>query len=99
VTDNSTSPVLVCGHKRLDLSSPCIMGILNVTPDSFSDGGALGVTDSSGSVGFSVSVDKALSAAEQMMLDGAQIVDVGGESTRPGAPAVSVDTSSPAVIS
>ena len=49
-----------------------IMGILNVTPDSFSDGGAV------------LSLDKALAHAEQMIAEGADIIDVGGESTRPG---------------
>jgi dihydropteroate synthase len=55
-----------------------IMGILNVTPDSFSDGGQF------------VSVDAALAHAEQMILEGADIIDVGGESTRPGGEPVSV---------
>src|ERR1700741_651143 len=56
-----------------------IMGILNVTPDSFSDGGQF------------VSVDAALTHAEQMISEGADIVDVGGESTRPGGEPVSID--------
>lgn len=56
-----------------------IMGILNVTPDSFSDGGRF------------VSVDVAVAHAEQMILEGADIVDVGGESTRPGGEPISVD--------
>ena len=64
---------------QMDLSSPQIMGILNVTPDSFSDGGQL------------QSVRAAMARAEQMLKDGAQILDVGGESTRPGAPAVPLD--------
>lgn len=64
---------LQCGVRVLDLSCPAVMGILNVTPDSFSDGGSYN------------SVDSALRAAEKMMLDGAAIIDVGGESTRPGA--------------
>ena len=55
-----------------------IMGILNVTPDSFSDGGCF------------VDTEKAVSHALQMLKDGADVIDVGGESTRPGAPAVSV---------
>lgn len=58
---------------RVDLSSPCVMGILNVTPDSFSDGGR------------HVDLDAALAAARRMLDDGATIIDVGGESTRPGA--------------
>ncbi len=80
--------VLKAGGRRIDLSSPLVMGILNVTPDSFSDGGRLRAEDESGV--FFVSVDKALVLAQQMLCDGAAIIDVGGESTRPGAAAVSV---------
>ncbi|PKI16864.1 dihydropteroate synthase [Colwellia sp. 12G3] len=58
-------------------SSPQVMGILNVTPDSFSDGGKF------------ATFDKALAQVEQMILDGADIIDIGGESTRPGAVDVS----------
>jgi dihydropteroate synthase len=65
------------------------MGILNVTPDSFSDGGALSAGAGETTAGFSVSVDKALRRAERMVADGAGIIDVGGESTRPGAASVS----------
>lgn len=61
----------------LDLSCPQVMGILNVTPDSFSDGGTHNT------------VDTALRHAAQMIEDGATIIDVGGESTRPGADEVS----------
>lgn len=61
----------------LDLSVPRVMGILNVTPDSFSDGGQYN------------SVDQALYQAEKMLQDGADFIDVGGESTRPGAKNVS----------
>ncbi|WP_445211240.1 dihydropteroate synthase [Billgrantia hypersalina] len=67
---------LPCGRHRLDLSYPRVMGILNVTPDSFSDGGR------------HVAVDDALRHAERMLAEGAAIIDVGGESTRPGAQAV-----------
>src|SRR5215207_10470953 len=56
-----------------------IMGILNVTPDSFSDGGKF------------VDVHKALAHAEQMIAEGADIIDVGGESTRPGGEPISPD--------
>ena len=101
---------LPCGSRFLDLSRPQVMGILNVTPDSFSDGGRYGQRDA------------ALRHAEAMLLAGATLIDVGGESTRPGARAVSpveelervcpvvetiareldviisVDTSTPAVI-
>ena len=64
--------------RTLDLNSSRIMGILNVTPDSFSDGGKYNNTD------------KALSHAQMMINDGADIIDIGGESTRPGATPVSV---------
>lgn len=70
----------------LDLSAPRVMGILNVTPDSFSDGGAL---SAGSSARFKVSLDKALFAVQAMVTAGVDIIDVGGESTRPGAPAVS----------
>ncbi|WP_067095331.1 dihydropteroate synthase [Marinomonas atlantica] len=102
--------VMVFGDKSLDLSLPRVMGILNVTPDSFSDGGKHN------------SLDSALKQAERMIEDGAEFIDVGGESTRPGAAVVceqeelsrvlpvveaiksrfdvivSVDTSTPSVI-
>ena len=71
--------LLDCGGRPLDLSRPRVMGILNVTPDSFSDGGR------------STAIDDALRNAEQMLIDGAAMIDVGGESTRPGATPVSVD--------
>src|SRR5690554_2626405 len=72
----STPAFLTCGRHRLDLSFPRVMGILNVTPDSFSDGGR------------HVALDDALRHAERMLAEGAAIIDVGGESTRPGAEAV-----------
>ena len=71
-----------CGARTLDLSRPRIMGVLNVTPDSFSDGGQL-YRDGR------VDTDALLARAEQMLAEGADIMDVGGESTRPGAAAVS----------
>ncbi|KJH83344.1 dihydropteroate synthase [Stutzerimonas stutzeri] len=101
---------LSCGSRVLDLSRPHVMGILNVTPDSFSDGGQHN------------GVDAALRHAEAMAAAGASLIDIGGESTRPGARVVSpleelervapvveaiareldviisVDTSTPAVI-
>jgi dihydropteroate synthase len=64
---------LDCAGRRVDLTSPQVMGILNVTPDSFSDGGRYLATDA------------ALAHARQMVEEGAAIIDVGGESTRPGA--------------
>ena len=69
--------VVRCADRELDLRSPVVMGVLNVTPDSFSDGGRF------------VDVDAALHAALQMQRDGAAIIDVGGESTRPGATPIS----------
>ncbi len=69
---------LVCGRHTLDLAQPHVMGILNVTPDSFSDGGQFN------------HLDAALRQAESMLKDGASILDVGGESTRPNAQAVSL---------
>jgi len=101
---------LPCGNRVLDLSRTHVMGILNATPDSFSDGGRFS------------QLDAALRHAEAMVIAGATLIDVGGESTRPGARAVSpleelervapvvealnreldviisVDTSTPAVI-
>lgn len=64
---------LQCGRFRLSLSKPLVMGILNLTPDSFSDGGQY------------LNLDAALSRAEQMIAQGVDIIDVGAESTRPGA--------------
>lgn len=68
---------LPCGSRLLDLSHPHVMGILNVTPDSFSDGGLFARRDA------------ALRHAQDMLTAGATIIDVGGESTRPGARSVS----------
>lgn len=70
--------ILNCTNQTLDLSTPQIMGILNVTPDSFSDGGQFRQTS------------KAVAHALEMMEQGATIIDIGGESTRPHADAVSV---------
>ncbi|MGB1347228.1 MAG: dihydropteroate synthase [Pseudomonadales bacterium] len=69
---------------ELDLNQPQVMGVVNVTPDSFSDGGSLFTNNS-------VSVSAAVDRAATMVAEGASIIDVGGESTRPGADAVSVD--------
>ncbi|AFI85673.1 dihydropteroate synthase [Methylophaga nitratireducenticrescens] len=65
--------------KSLDLSAPHVMGIVNVTPDSFSDGGRF------------FSADKALEQARKLVADGATIIDIGGESTRPGSDPVGVE--------
>ena len=70
---------LDCGDKPLDLTQPQVMGILNMTPDSFSDGGLF------------IARPKALAHARQMVEDGARLIDVGGESTRPGAADVSLE--------
>jgi dihydropteroate synthase len=68
---------LLCGSFTLDLSRPKVMGIVNVTPDSFSDGGRY------------VSFSNAIGHAYQLIEDGADMLDIGGESTRPGAAEVS----------
>jgi dihydropteroate synthase len=73
---------LRCGTRTLDCSTPRIMAVLNVTPDSFFDGGSCyqqGI----------LQLDRALRRAEVLLKDGADILDVGGESTRPGAASVS----------
>jgi len=70
---------LDCSGKTLSLTKPQVMGILNVTPDSFSDGGQFTLQNA------------ALKQVEKMLEQGAAIIDVGGESTRPGAAAVSLD--------
>ncbi len=66
-------------ERSLDLSRTHVMGVLNVTPDSFSDGGKFAV------------LDHALAQAEKMLGQGASIIDIGGESTRPGAAPVSLE--------
>ncbi|MGL5908239.1 MAG: dihydropteroate synthase [Shewanella sp.] len=70
---------LISGTKRLVIDSPLVMGILNVTPDSFSDGGQYS------------SFELACQHADTMVSQGAQFIDIGGESTRPGADEVSLD--------
>ena len=74
----SSAPVLFCREKRLSLESPRVMGVLNVTPDSFSDGGAHPTHAT------------ALAHARRLIEEGADILDIGGESTRPGAAAVTL---------
>ncbi|TYO95683.1 dihydropteroate synthase [Geothermobacter ehrlichii] len=77
---DSAAPSVLKGRDReLVLDRPRIMGILNLTPDSFYDGGRYR------------GLDAALRRVEQMVGEGADLIDIGGESTRPGAPAVSVD--------
>ncbi|KQQ67596.1 dihydropteroate synthase [Pseudomonas sp. Leaf127] len=70
---------LPCGNRVLDLARTHVMGILNATPDSFSDGGRY------------ARLDAAMQHAESMVRAGATLIDIGGESTRPGAAVVSVD--------
>jgi dihydropteroate synthase len=70
---------LQCGSHKLDLSRPVVMGVVNVTPDSFSDGGRF------------LDRSRAVDHARQLMEEGAGILDIGGESTRPGAAEVPVD--------
>lgn len=82
---------LQCGDLTLDISQPVVMGILNATSDSFSDGGRYfreGRLD----------LDLALQRAEAMIKEGATVIDVGGESTRPGAKLVSVEEEQQRVV-
>lgn len=69
----------MCGKYQLDLAHPRVMGIVNVTPDSFSDGGRY------------ASTEKAVAHALQLVADGAHILDIGGESTRPNATPVGLE--------
>ena len=69
----ATSRVLICGRHRLSLERPLVMGVLNVTPDSFADGGTY------------LDIRDATDRVRQILGEGADIVDIGGESTRPGA--------------
>jgi dihydropteroate synthase len=73
-----TTPCLMLGSYRLNLTRTSVMGILNITPDSFSDGGDI------------VSVANAVDIAASMQRDGVDILDIGGESSRPGAVGISV---------
>ena len=80
---------LQCGNKQLDLAHPVVMGILNITPDSFSDGGKLYLDGGKAYRAGSEHISHCLRVAEQMISDGASVLDIGGESTRPGATVVS----------
>lgn len=82
-----TKRFLNCGGKILDLSTPRVMGILNLTPDSFFDGGS------------TPTLDAAVKKSEEMLNAGANIIDVGGMSTRPGANVVSVEEELDRVVS
>jgi len=77
---------LLLAERIVELEEPVVMGILNVTPDSFSDGGLF------------IDQRMALSHARQMVEQGAQIIDVGGESTRPGAQAVDAQTEADRIV-
>lgn len=70
--------VLLCGKYLLSFARPLVMGVLNVTPDSFSDGGKF------------FELKQSLAHAKALIAEGADLLDIGGESTRPGAPAVSL---------
>ncbi|MEG0186405.1 MAG: dihydropteroate synthase [Stenotrophomonas sp.] len=72
-------PTLECGERTLRLDRPQVMGIVNVTPDSFSDGGAHDTTDA------------AVAHGLKLVEEGADVLDIGGESTRPGAAPVSIE--------
>ena len=74
--------MLQCAGRTLDLSRPVIMGVINTTPDSFSDGGSLYQSAR-------LDLELAMSRAREVVLEGALVLDIGGESTRPGAVAVS----------
>ncbi|MGQ0799397.1 MAG: dihydropteroate synthase [Pseudomarimonas sp.] len=75
----STTPEIDCGGRRIILDRPRVVGIVNVTPDSFSDGGQF------------AQVDAAVAHGLQLVADGADALDIGGESTRPNAIGVAVD--------
>ena len=75
---NAPVPALQCAGRLLELSRPQIMGVINTTPDSFSDGGTLYSSEQ-------LNLDLALDRARTMVNAGASILDIGGESTRPGA--------------
>ncbi|PZQ74721.1 MAG: dihydropteroate synthase [Variovorax paradoxus] len=79
MTASRQAAVWQTARHRIDLRRPQVMGIVNVTPDSFSDGGAHGSTST------------ALRHCEALLAEGADILDIGGESTRPGSPAVPLD--------
>lgn len=86
MTQMSQTGHFACPHLKKSLSAPMIMGILNVTPDSFSDGGQ------------HHHLDLALVQAEKMCQNGADLIDIGGESTRPGAQEISLDVEKQRVL-
>jgi dihydropteroate synthase len=78
--------IVRCGNARIDCGRPVVMGILNVTPDSFSDGGRF------------LDCDDAVACAREMVSAGADIIDIGGESSRPGAEPVSAEEEAERVL-
>jgi dihydropteroate synthase len=76
---NYTSGIFKCGRFEFDLRRPLVMGIVNTTPDSFSDGGSF------------ANLISAIRHVDQLIAEGADVIDIGGESTRPSAPEVSLD--------
>ena len=78
--------IVRCGNARIDCGRPVVMGILNVTPDSFSDGGRF------------LDCDDAVARAREMVSAGADIIDIGGESSRPGAESVSAEEEAERVL-
>lgn len=80
---SQSSPQLRCGSRLLDLSEPKVMAIINVTPDSFSDGGVFHAG--------SVLLEKVLRRVDEVCQQGAALVDIGGESTRPGSMAITAE--------
>src|SRR5262245_7439486 len=85
-TPSSLPQVLRCGRFSLDLSRPLVMGVVNVTPDSFSDGGRF------------LEFGAAIAHARKLIGEGADILDVGGESSRPGASPVTADEEASRIV-
>ncbi len=81
---------LIAGARQIELSTPCCMGIINSTPDSFSDGSKFS-TNSNKTTSFKPDIPSILTTVQEMVKEGALFIDVGGESTRPGASEISVD--------
>lgn len=79
MSNDPSQTLFTCKDRSIDLKTPAVMGILNVTPDSFSDGGRF------------LNLDSATERIAEMVEEGADIIDVGGESTRPGSDPVSAD--------
>lgn len=79
MSSTQSQPFFQCGRYQLPLNRPYVMGIVNVTPDSFSDGG------------LHANTEKAVAHALQLVEEGADVLDIGGESTRPGAAVVPVE--------